>query len=69
MQLTRSFRALKVWMSLKEHGIEKYGRLIAQNVAQARYLAELVEATPDLELLAPVDLNIVCFRFNPGDRR
>jgi aromatic-L-amino-acid/L-tryptophan decarboxylase len=63
VQLTRSFRALKVWMSLKEHGVQKYGRLIAQNVAQAQYLAALVQATPQLQLLAPAPLNIVCFRF------
>jgi glutamate/tyrosine decarboxylase-like PLP-dependent enzyme len=66
VQLTRSFRALKIWMSLREHGVDKYGRLISQNAAQARYLAGLVAASPDLELIAPVDLNIVCFRFNPG---
>jgi aromatic-L-amino-acid decarboxylase len=62
-QLTRGFRALKVWLSLKEHGIAKYGRIIKQNVDQCRYLAGLVEAAPELELLAPVPLNIVCFRF------
>ncbi len=66
-QLSRGFRALKAWMSIKEHGIEKYGRLIQQNVEQARYLARLVEDSPHLELLAPVPLNIVCFRFTtPG---
>jgi glutamate/tyrosine decarboxylase-like PLP-dependent enzyme len=53
-------------MSLKEHGLEKYGRVIQQNVDQARYLADLVEARPELELLAPVPLNVVCFRFVPG---
>ncbi len=63
VQLSRGFRALKVWMSIKEHGIEKYGRLIQQNVDQARYLAGLVEATPNLQILAPVPLNLVCFRF------
>ena len=67
VQLTRGYRALKVWMSLKEHGLEKYGRLIQQNVDQARYLARLVEEEPDLELLAPVPLNIVCFRFVSQD--
>jgi len=66
IQLSRGFRALKIWMSLKEHGIEKYGRLIEQNVEQARYLAELVTAARELELLAPVPLNIVCFRFVDG---
>jgi aromatic-L-amino-acid decarboxylase len=63
VQLSRGFRALKVWLSLKEHGVEKFSRLIEQNVEQARYLRALVEATPELELLAPVPLNIVCFRY------
>jgi aromatic-L-amino-acid/L-tryptophan decarboxylase len=63
LQLTRGFRALKVWLSIKEHGIDKYGRLIKQNVDQCRYLVELIEATPELELMAPAPLNIVCFRY------
>jgi aromatic-L-amino-acid decarboxylase len=66
LQLTRGFRALKVWMSLKEHGVRKFGRLIRQNMAQAQYLAQRAEAAPRLEVMAPVQLNIVCFRFNPG---
>ena len=65
IELTRSFRALKVWMSLKAHGIATYARLIEQNVAQAAYLAELIAASPELELLAPVVLNVVCFRLRP----
>jgi len=63
VQLSRGFRALKVWMSFKEHGVEKFGRLIRQNVDQARYLESLIRATPELQLLAPVALNIVCFRY------
>ena len=66
LQLTRGFRALKAWMSIKEHGIEKYGRLIRQNVEQAAYLAELVDAAPQLERVAPTPLNIVCFRYKAG---
>ena len=62
MQLSRGFRALKAWMSFQEHGSDKLGRLVRQNVAQARYLADIVERTPELELLAPVPLNVVCFR-------
>jgi glutamate/tyrosine decarboxylase-like PLP-dependent enzyme len=66
-QLSRGFRALKAWMSLKEHGGRKYGRLIQQNIDQARYLAELIDAAPELELAAPVTLNVVCFRYiRPG---
>ncbi len=63
VQLTRGFRALKVWMQLKTYGAEKMGRLIQQNVDQASYLQRLIERTPELELLAPVALNIVCFRY------
>ncbi len=63
VELSRGFRALKVWLSFKEHGLQKYGRLIEQNIAQAQRLAELVRAAPELELMAPVVLNIVCFRY------
>jgi len=63
LQLSRGFRALKAWMCLKEHGILKYGRLIQQNVDQAHYLAELVDAAPELELMVAAPLNIICFRF------
>jgi glutamate/tyrosine decarboxylase-like PLP-dependent enzyme len=63
LQLSRGFRALKVWLSFKEHGLDKYGRLIEQNIAQAQHLAGLVRATGELELMAPVVLNIVCFRY------
>jgi len=66
-ELSRSFRALKAWMSLKEHGVRKYGRIIQQNIDQAHYLGELIVASPELELAAPVTLNVVCFRyFLPG---
>jgi len=62
-QLSRTFRALKVWMNLKAYGLDRFARAIARNVEQARYLADLVERSPDLELLAPVPLNVVNFRF------
>ncbi|MFA6110386.1 MAG: pyridoxal-dependent decarboxylase [Candidatus Latescibacterota bacterium] len=68
IQLSRGFRALKAWMHIKEHGIEKLGRLVTQNVAQARHLAGLVEREPELELMAPVSLNIVCFRYLAAGR-
>ncbi|HMQ62910.1 MAG TPA: aminotransferase class V-fold PLP-dependent enzyme [Flavilitoribacter sp.] len=67
MELSRGFKALKVWMSLKEHGLEKYARMIGQNIDQACYLGQLVDADPELELLAPVTMNIVCYRYvKPG---
>jgi aromatic-L-amino-acid decarboxylase len=62
-QLSRGFRALKAWMSLKEHGSRKYGRMIQQNIDQARYLADLIDGLPELELSIPVTLNVVCFRY------
>ncbi|HEX3166856.1 MAG TPA: aminotransferase class V-fold PLP-dependent enzyme [Chitinophagaceae bacterium] len=65
-ELSRNFKALKVWMSLKEHGIEKFARIIRQNITQAKYLTDLVEQSDELELTAPTATNIVCFRFNPG---
>ena len=66
LQLTRQFRALKVWMSIKEHGLARFGRMMARNVDQAHYLGKLIEAAPDLELTAPIGLDIVCFRYKPG---
>ena len=67
MQTSRGFRALKVWLSIQEHGIKKFGRLIDQNIAQADYLSKLIVNHPHLELLTPTIINIVCFRFNPGN--
>src|SRR5512141_390862 len=68
VQLSRQFRALKVWMSIKEHGLDRFGRMIARNVEQAHYFGELVRIEPTLELLAPIGMDIVCFRFNPVGR-
>jgi aromatic-L-amino-acid decarboxylase len=66
LQLSRQFRALKVWMSIKEHGLDRFGRMMTCNVKQAHYLGQLIEKEQDMELLAPIGLNIVCFRFNPA---
>lgn len=65
-ETTRSFRALKVWMMLKHHGVARFGALIDRNIAQAHDLAAKVSADPLLELMAPVATGIVCFRYNPG---
>jgi aromatic-L-amino-acid decarboxylase len=64
-ELSRGFRALKVWFTIKEHGLARLGETIEDNCRQAAYLAERVAATPGLELLAPATLNIVCFRAHP----
>jgi aromatic-L-amino-acid/L-tryptophan decarboxylase len=67
MQTSRGFRALKVWMALKQHGIEKFGRLIDQNISQGHYLDGLIAAEPLLEIAAPTTINIVCFRHRAPD--
>ena len=63
---TRPFRALKVWMALCYFGTSGYARLIAHDIAMARYLADRVRATPELELREPQGLSIVCFRAVPA---
>jgi len=67
-QQTRSFRALKVWMSLKYHGLSGYAEAITRDIALAEHLARLVDASVDLERLA-TGLSIVCFRFAPPPLR
>ena len=67
-ELSRGFRALKVWFAIKRHGMRRFGELIAQNCSQARYLAAGISREAELELLAPVSLNIVCFRYRPPGR-
>ncbi|HEY1977760.1 MAG TPA: pyridoxal-dependent decarboxylase [Candidatus Baltobacteraceae bacterium] len=67
IDLSRSFRALKVWFVVKEHGARRLGEAIAENVRQAKRLGELIDADDAFELLAPVQLNVVCFRYRvPG---
>jgi glutamate/tyrosine decarboxylase-like PLP-dependent enzyme len=66
LDLTRGFKALKAWLSLKADGVDKLVRIIEQNVAQTSYLAELVRVHPELELLAPAPLNIACIRYAPA---
>jgi len=65
--LSRGFRALKTWFTLKVHGTDAIGAVISHTCALARYLESQIIATPKLELLAPVALNIVCFRYRGND--
>jgi aromatic-L-amino-acid decarboxylase len=65
--LSRGFRALKTWFTLKTFGTEKLGAVIARCCALARHLEARVLEEPRLELLAPVNLNIVCFRYRADD--
>ncbi len=65
VELTRNFKALKIWLSLKAEGVDKFARLIEQNVEQARRFAERIVEVRHVVLSAPVSLNIVCFRVAP----
>jgi aromatic-L-amino-acid decarboxylase len=65
--LSRGFRALKTWFTLKTYGTEKLGAVITRTCALAAYLETRILAEPKLELLAPVQLNIVCFRYRAAD--
>lgn len=65
IELSRGFRALKVWFTLQEHGTEALGNAIERNCAQALTLAARIEKRPLLRLMAPVPLQIVCCRCEP----
>jgi aromatic-L-amino-acid decarboxylase len=65
--LSRGFRALKTWFTLKTYGADAIGHCIAGTVALAQRLAARVAAEPELELLGPVPLNIVCFGYRSAD--
>ena len=67
IELSRRFRALKVWLSLRYYGLGEFRAAIAENLRQAGLLADLIDAEPSLELLAPVELSAVCFRWADGD--
>ncbi|MFZ6644963.1 pyridoxal phosphate-dependent decarboxylase family protein [Undibacterium sp. TJN25] len=64
--LSRGFRALKTWFTLKVYGADKLGQVIEHSCALAQYLQERIVGTPELQLLSPVALNIVCFRYLPA---
>ncbi|MBZ0129495.1 MAG: cytochrome D ubiquinol oxidase subunit I [Rhodobacteraceae bacterium] len=65
-ELSRGFRALKIWYHMARFGLTRIGEKVADNCAQTQHLAALVRDHAALDLLAPVALNIVCFRFDPG---
>ena len=67
LQLSRSFRALKVWMSVQTFGMKAFRRAVAKGMDLAARAEESVTVSPVLELLTPASLGIVCFRVNPGD--
>ncbi|MDX1637360.1 MAG: pyridoxal-dependent decarboxylase [Balneolaceae bacterium] len=67
LPLTKDFKALKVWMTIKAYGTQKLKQMVRADIEKAAYLTRLVTGHKQLELLAPVPLSIVCFRYRPGD--
>lgn len=68
MELSRRFRALKLWLSLRFHGLRAFREAIRSNLVQAQRLATAVESRPELELVAPIELSAVCFRHLVSDQ-
>ena len=67
LPLTKSFKSLKVWMTLKAYGAKRLTNAIQSDIDHAKYLDERIRNSDDFELLAPVQLSITCFRYNPKD--
>jgi len=68
LELSRRFRALKLWLSLRFHGLNAFRQQIENDLEMASHLKGLVARAPDLELMAPVPLSAVCFRFVPASQ-
>lgn len=64
-QMSRGFRALKLWMTLRHYGAAGYRTLLRQNIECAQYLHQLVEASEDFETMQPPSLFIYSFRYSP----
>ena len=67
MELSRRFRALKLWVSLQYHGRRAFREAIAQDLSHAQLLIQAIQSYPELELLAPVPLSAMCFRHREKD--
>jgi glutamate/tyrosine decarboxylase-like PLP-dependent enzyme len=63
LQLSRGFRSLKAWMHFSIYGTERIGRMIEQNIDDVAHLRERIGREPELEMLGPAELNILCFRY------
>jgi len=63
MELSRRFRAMKLWLSLRYHGMDSFREAITNDLTLAQHLAKRINGEPGLELLAPVTLSAVCFRY------
>ena len=68
-QQTRSFRALKLWLALKQIGVEGYRQLFGRDLALARLLRQKIKARSDFELVAAGPITVTCFRYAPPGAR
>ena len=68
-ELSRRFRALKIWLTLRYYGVRRIAQAISEDNALATYLSERLEAAADFELLASPELSICCFRYVPDALR
>lgn len=66
IELSRRFRALKLWFSLRYHGLAAFRKAIENDLQHAQRLGSLIEETPELQLMAPIELSAVCFRYVSG---
>jgi aromatic-L-amino-acid/L-tryptophan decarboxylase len=69
LELSRRFRSLKLWLSMRYHGLDAFRRTIHADLRHAQLLAQQVAASGRLELAAPVALSAVCFRYRPEESR
>ena len=69
IELSRRFRALKIWMTLRHYGTRRIAAAIEHDIFLAEYMAERVSSAEDFELLAPAELSICCFRYVPAEAR
>jgi len=63
IELSRPFRALRLWLSMRYHGLKAFRESIQEDLRLAQVLKKIIDATPCLEMLAPVPLSVVCFRY------
>jgi aromatic-L-amino-acid decarboxylase len=66
LELSRRFRGLKLWLSLRYHGMAAFREAIRGDLEHAQRLIRNIAATPELELLSPTELSAVCFRYKLG---
>ena len=68
-EMSRRARSFPVWATLRAYGREGHRAIVERDLDLAQHLAATVDAAPDLERLAEVPLNIVCFRYRPDGSR